>query len=111
MRSNGGVEYILTTPSLVFHSLWRCEVFDSLILVGVHTKQLFDLDVFCENMEVALLVKAQYLFSEWIVTSVTYRVAGLVGLCRDANIWNYWNGRVGEVVSAHTMVARGGVQI
>jgi len=37
-----------------------------------------------------------------------YRVARLVGLYRDANIWNYWNAQVGEVVAAHIMVAHGG---
>jgi len=42
------------------------------------------------------------------VTSVPYRVAGLVGSYRDANIWNYWNGKVGEVGTVHIMVARGG---
>lgn len=57
-----------------------------MILVGVQTYQPFDLYMFCENMEVELLVKAQYLFSERVVASVTYRVAGLVGLYRDANI-------------------------
>jgi len=95
----------------VFHSLWLCELFDSVILVGVQTYQPFDLYMFCENMEVELLVKAQYLFSERVVASVTYRVAGLVGLYRDANIWYYWNGQVGEFVTEHIMVARGGVQI
>ena len=35
-----------------------------MILVDVQTYQLFDLCVFCEDMKVALRMKAQYLFSE-----------------------------------------------